>query len=223
MAGPPRRQEEITMTVHDQAARHHLMTECGREIVVGRLPFGGGAHPAGRVTLDVGLRDYDRDEAWLSLTAAESRRLAAHLLAQAAAVERRATPPAEVIEVAHAGGEAYAIAVRQHPLLCDQGPDLDGDDSAGTPTELFVASLAACAAFYAGRYLDRHGLPRDGLRVTAGYILAADRPARVAEIRLRVSAPGVPEQRRAGLLAVASHCTVHNSLRQPPEVTVELA
>jgi len=108
-------------------------------------------------------------------------------------------------------------------MLVDQQADLDGDDSAPTPTELFVASLASCVAFYAGRYLSRHGLPRDDLRVMAEFTMAPDRPVRVGAIRLRVSAPGLQEERRAGLLAVASHCTVHNSLHQPPEVTIELS
>ncbi|MEV4069870.1 OsmC family protein [Nonomuraea fuscirosea] len=208
------------MTAHDSAAHQRMTTQCGREIVVGHLPFSGDGHPSGRVTLDVGLRPYDHDGAWLSLTPAESRRLATTLLAQAAAADGRAT---ESIEVTHAGGEAYAITVRQHTLLCDQPADLNGDDAAPTPTELFVASLAACVAFYAGRYLDRHRLPRQDLRVSAEFTMATDRPARVGEIRLRVSASGVPEQRRPGLLAVASHCTVHNSLHQPPEISVELA
>jgi len=211
------------MNTHDRTAptaHQRMTTACGREIIVGRLPFDGPEHPSGRVTLDVGLRSYDHDEAWLSLTPAETRRLAEQLLAQAAAVEHETM---EGIEVTYAGGEAYAVGVRQHVLLVDQQSDLGGDDSAATPTELFVASLAACVAFYAGRYLSRHGLPRDDLRVTAEFTMAADRPARVGEIRLHVSAPGVPEQRRAGLLAVASHCTVHNSLQQPPEITVELA
>jgi uncharacterized OsmC-like protein len=78
-------------------------------------------------------------------------------------------------------------------------------------------------AFYAGRYLSRHGLSPDGLRVTADYDMAADRPARVAAVRVRLTAPDtVPEQRRQALLAVASHCTVHNSLASPPRVEVEL-
>jgi uncharacterized OsmC-like protein len=33
---------------------------------------------------------------------------------------------------------------------------------------------------------------------------------------------GVPAQRRDALLAVASHCTVHNTLRQKPAVSIEL-
>jgi len=40
-------------------------------------------------------------------------------------------------------------------------------------------ALASCVAFYVGRYLVRHGLERDGLRVTAKFAMAADRPAQV--------------------------------------------
>jgi hypothetical protein len=33
---------------------------------------------------------------------------------------------------------------------------------------------------------------------------------------------GVPADRRDALLAVASHCTVHNSLTTPPDVSITL-
>ena len=33
----------------------------------------------------------------------------------------------------------------------------------------------------------------------------------------------MPPQRRDALLAVASHCTVHNTLRHEPDVTIELS
>ena len=98
-----------------------------------------------------------------------------------------------------------------------------GADTAPTPTELFVAGLASCVAFCARRYLSRHQLPTDGLTVTAQYTLGL-RPARVTDIRVDIQLPdGVPAERRDALLAVASHCTVHNSLTHPPEVTVTLA
>jgi putative redox protein len=43
-------------------------------------------------------------------------------------------------------------------------------------------------------------------------------------IGLRITVPGgLPPPRAAALLAVASHCTVHNTLRQPPDVSIELA
>jgi putative redox protein len=127
-------------------------------------------------------------------------------------------------DVSYVDGESYAISVRGHRLVVDQPADAGGGDSAPTPTELFVASLASCVAFYAGRYLVRHGYSRAGLSVSAGFSMATGRPARVAAIRLTVRVPAsLPASRRAALLAVASHCTVHNSLVSPPLVTIALS
>ncbi|HMC72179.1 MAG TPA: OsmC family protein [Mycobacteriales bacterium] len=108
-------------------------------------------------------------------------------------------------------------------MTVDQPAEDGGEDTAPTPTELFVASLAACIAFYSNRYLDRHNLPSDGLTVAAGFEMASG-PARVGDISITVNVPeGVPPERDAALLAVASHCTVHNTLVQPPNISVELA
>jgi hypothetical protein len=38
----------------------------------------------------------------------------------------------------------------------------------------FVAALATCAAFYAGRFLTRPGYSREGLAVSVGYDMASD-------------------------------------------------
>lgn len=135
------------------------------------------------------------------------------------------SPDAEAhrIEVSHVDGDAYAVEIRGHRLLVDQPEEAGGQDTAPTPTELFAASLATCVAFYAGRYLRRHGLERAGLRVRTEFTMATDRPARVASVHVTISPPpGLTERRRAALLAVSSHCTVHNTLHQPPEVAVEL-
>jgi putative redox protein len=126
------------------------------------------------------------------------------------------------IRVDHATGDQFAIAVRGHAVTVDQ-PVVDGGDDCGpTPTELFVAGLASCVAFYAGRYLARHDIDPGGLAVDASFEMGA-RPARVADIRIDVHVPpGLPEERREALLAVASHCTVHNSISTPPRISVGL-
>lgn len=204
-------------------------TTCGREVRVGRLGLAGAKRPAWRVSLDIGKSAGQNDGTWAGLTPAEARRLAAALLEQAAAAERGtgpspATAAAGRVEVAHAGGESYAITTRGHVLLTDQPASSGGQDAAPTPTELLVAALASCVAYYAGRYLVRHQLERDGLHVTAEFTMAAGRPARVGAIGLRIVVPGgVPAERRAALLAVASHCTVHNTLRQEPGIAIDLA
>ena len=127
------------------------------------------------------------------------------------------------LTVTHDKGDRFSIAVRGHVLHVDQPVDGGGEDTAPTPTELFVASLASCVAFYARRYLKRHGLPEDGLSVSAEADMGS-KPSRVASMRVTVTLPaGVPEEKRQALLAVASHCTVHNTLTNAPEVVVELA
>lgn len=126
------------------------------------------------------------------------------------------------VTVEHLDGERYVVGVRGHLLTVDQPLTDGGDDTAPTPTELFVASLASCVAFYAGRFLDRHGLSRRDLRVTASFTMAADRPARVASVTMAVNAPSLPAERRAAFLAVISRCTVHNTLHQAPAVDITL-
>ena len=120
-------------------------------------------------------------------------------------------------------GERFAIVVGSNVVHVDQKLDDGGLDSAPTPLELFIVSLASCVAHYARRYLRRHGLPVDGLRVDASWELAKA-PVRVGSVSLSLTVPaGVPADRHEALLAVASHCTVHNSIVQAPDIRVALA
>src|SRR5260370_9754610 len=142
---------------------------------------------------------------------------------QALAPERPVGAEAHELDVRFVSGESYEMSVRGPRLMVAQPAGADGQDAAPNPTELFVASLATCVAFYAGRYLTRHGYDRDGLAVSAGFDMASDRPARVSGIRLTVQAPAdLPADRRPALHAVVSHCTVHNSLTSPPAVAIAL-
>lgn len=125
------------------------------------------------------------------------------------------------VRVTPLGGDRFEIGMRQHRVQVDQPVADGGEDSGPTPTELFVASLAGCVGFYARRYLARHDLPTEGLGVEARYTMA-NRPARVAAIEVTIELPtAVPEASRAALLAVVNHCTVHNTLRDPPAVNID--
>jgi uncharacterized OsmC-like protein len=132
-------------------------------------------------------------------------------------------PDWKAVTVEHLDGERYVVGVRGHLLTVDQLLADGGTDTAPTPTELFVSSLASCVAFYAGRFMDRHGLNRRDLRVTASFTMAADWPARIATMIVTVSAPTLPEERRAAFLAVLNRCTVHNTLQQIPDIDISIA
>ena len=126
------------------------------------------------------------------------------------------------MSVSYKTGDRFAAAVRGHVIEVDQ-PEADGgEDSAPTPVELLVASLATCVAHYARRYLKRHDLPTEGLAVDAEWEIVKG-PARLGPVTLRLTVPeGVPVERHEPLLTMASHCTVHNTLEQAPEVSITL-
>ena len=126
------------------------------------------------------------------------------------------------MRVDHTGGDSFAINIRGHVITVDQPVSHGGDDTAASPTELFVASLASCVAFYARRFLARHSLPTEGLAVEATFEMES-RPARVSGVNVRLIVPeGVPSEHRERLLAVATHCTVHNTLTSTPDVSITL-
>lgn len=127
------------------------------------------------------------------------------------------------LTVEHLDHDRYEIVVRSHVFTVDQPLADGGKDTGPTPTEVFVAGLASCVSFYAGRFLSRHDLSTEGLAVRCEWAMAQDRPARVASIDIAVLVPGrFPEDLRLRLQAVVEHCTVHNSITTPPEIQIAL-
>jgi putative redox protein len=130
-------------------------------------------------------------------------------------------PEMAAITASHEGGDRILLEVRGHQIRSDQPVEDEGGDTAPTPTELFLAGLAGCITFFAERFLRRHGLITDGLLVTCEYSWA-ESPHRVGSIELSVDAPNLPVERREAFLRVIEHCTLHNTLRHPPELQVRL-
>jgi putative redox protein len=126
------------------------------------------------------------------------------------------------ITVTHLTRQSFEVETRGHKVVVDQ-PHRGREEAGPSPTELFVAGLAACVGHYAGTFLYRHELPYDGLRVECEWAMRASEPARVSRVEMRVTTPApVPEELRDQLHDYMEQCTVHNSLRQPPSVAIDL-
>ncbi len=135
---------------------------------------------------------------------------------------RRQAPATQHLRVDHEAGDRFRISIRRHVLDIDQLESDGGQDAGPTPVELYVAGLVSCVAHYAHSYLARHGLS-GGLAATAEFSMAFH-PTRVGEVTIELQTPGeLPPERRAALLAFASRCSVHNTLRHPPEVRIRLS
>ncbi|MEU6809965.1 OsmC family protein [Streptomyces sp. NPDC046831] len=201
----------------------NIHTRCGRVIGVTRFAPRGLPPAMDRVVLETSTTPQDKGgELWASMTPEEARRLAGLLLYQADAVQPApAAPPGEV-EVRPVAGDACAIRVRGHVLTVDLPQSDGGSDTAPTPVELYVSSVAAGVAQHAGRYLDRHGLDREGLRVSARFRTAADRPAQVAGIELTVAAPSLPEDRIPAFRDVVAQGAPGTTPARPPRTSLEV-
>ena len=126
------------------------------------------------------------------------------------------------VSVEHLGAVQFEITARQHKLVSDQPAENFGHDEGMTPPELFLASLGACAAFYASQYLRKHKLATEGTTVRVVAEKAKD-PARLDNFVIEVSSPiDLEERHQAGLDAAVRHCLIHNTLLLPPKINIEL-
>ena len=124
--------------------------------------------------------------------------------------------------VEHLGGVQFEIRARQHRIVCDQPVENGGFDEGMTPPELLLASLGACAGFYAAQYLKKHHLAKEGttVRVSAE---KAQNPPRLNDFRIQVEIPsGIVVEHGEGLSEAVRHCLIHNTLLNPPRISLEI-
>ena len=126
------------------------------------------------------------------------------------------------VSVEHLGAVQFEIKARQHTLASDQPPENGGFDEAMTPPELLLASLGACAAYYAAQYLKNHQLATEGTRVRVSADKAKN-PARLDPIRIAVDLPVGLEQHKTGVETAVRHCLIHNTLLHPPQIVLEVS
>jgi len=118
------------------------------------------------------------------------------------------------------GDTEFSIRMRGHEIVVDLPPEAGGNDAGPSPTQLFVASLAAGVAFSGRSFLHAQGLP-DRVNVNARWSIEL-RPTRVNRVDVSVEAPGVPASRLDGFRRAIEYCTVHNTLEDPPKILLEI-
>lgn len=136
-----------------------------------------------------------------------------------------ATAPAKPVQrlvVGFPGGLRISAHFGHHEVTTDQPVMAGGEDSAPSPFELFLVSLATCAGLYAQRFLAARSLPAAGLGVELEAEPDPERP-RIAAMRIRVRLPaGFPERYRDALVRAIDQCAVKRHLVEPPTIRIEL-
>jgi len=126
------------------------------------------------------------------------------------------------VSVKYLGGKKFEATCRGHSIVVDQPESEDGTDEGMTPVELLNASLSACAAYYVSFFLKRRVQDLNGLEVMASWQYS-EKPHRVGTVNLTIIPPrALTEQEKTGLLKSIEQCTVENTLKNAPEINVEV-
>lgn len=121
------------------------------------------------------------------------------------------------------GERRFVVKVRDFEVATDLPERSGGGNTAPTPSELFVSSLAACAGVYAVSYLNTAGFKAEGLSIDVDWDIAEEGKKRISRVDLTVKVPNADlGERKKALLAAAKQCVIHNTLVDPPEVNIEI-
>ncbi|MHB1132698.1 MAG: OsmC family protein [Chloroflexota bacterium] len=123
-------------------------------------------------------------------------------------------------KVSFPGGKRVAAEYRGFRIDTDQPLLGGGDNSAPSPFELFLASLATCAGFYVQSFCQQRGIATEGLKLVQRHVVD-ERTHLVSAVEIEVELPaGFPEQYRAAVIRAAEQCTVKKHLQNPPAIVV---
>jgi putative redox protein len=126
------------------------------------------------------------------------------------------------VNVQQLNGVRFSIRSRSHEIIADQPVEAGGEDRGMTPSELLLASLASCAAYYAAVYLRTRKLADSGVtvNVTAEKLKG---PPRLGNFVVKVGCP-VPlsADQEQSMLRAVHQCLVHNTLVAAPTIDIQL-
>ena len=119
-------------------------------------------------------------------------------------------------EVTFPGGVVVEATAHTHTIRTDQPAVAGGADSAMAPFDLFLASIATCAGFYALRFCQQRGLSTQGLGLTLTPLRDSE-GKRLDTVRMELRTPeGFPEKYRDAIARAIDHCAVKRAIMEPP-------
>ncbi|WP_291326427.1 OsmC family protein [Desulfovibrio sp. UCD-KL4C] len=97
-----------------------------------------------------------------------------------------------------------------------------GEGSAPSPLDLFITSLATCAAYYARNFCESKALTMNGIALNVEYIEDPE-TFHISKVNYLLTLPeGFPEKYKAALLRAIDLCSVKKHLINPPDFELEL-
>jgi putative redox protein len=141
----------------------------------------------------------------------------------------RAAPTRKRGEIVNAiiestGKVGSRVLVGGHELTFDQPAAVPGGEDRGpSPLEVMVASVGACAHYFAAAYLHGRGLSTVGLAVEVSAEKERVPVSRIGKLAMAVRVPpGLDERQMAGLERAIKACPAYGTLLHPPSIELRV-
>lgn len=126
------------------------------------------------------------------------------------------------INVDFGEGKKLTATSDSFSINTDQTVTDGGSGSAPTSLDLFLASLATCAADYARTFCEARSISMNGMGLKVEYEFKNE-AGQISNFRYQLTLPeGFPERYKAALLRAIDLCTVKKHLMNPPSFELEI-
>src|SRR5215471_4051461 len=122
------------------------------------------------------------------------------------------------------GNVGSRARVEGHEFVFDQPRSVPGGEDRGpSPLDVMMASVAACAHYFAAAYLHGRGLATEGLIVEVDAEKERVPVSRIRSLAMRVKLPaGLSEKQVAGIERAIKSCPAYGTLLHSPTVEISL-
>ena len=126
----------------------------------------------------------------------------------------------EYLKVEFPGGLRVDANLRGHTIHTDQPEMAGGEDSAPSPFELFLGSIATCAGIYALGFCNSKNISTEGMSISMD-IERDQSTSLIGEISLDLKVPeGFPDKYINAIIKSMELCTVKKHLHNPPKFKI---
>ena len=124
------------------------------------------------------------------------------------------------LDVVFPGGKKVDVLYHDFRIRSDQPVEDGGENSAPSPYDLFLSSIAACAGYYVIAFLAQRGISAEGLAMTMSFE-KNEQTRTIGKIGIAIKLPaGFPEKYKNAVIKAAELCGVKKHFVYPPQFSV---
>lgn len=122
------------------------------------------------------------------------------------------------VDIINNGSSSFDVRSKDGQFTVDTG------GKGITPPDTLLAGLGSCLGVYIRKYCEGAKIPLDGFSISVDADFSKERPVCFKEIRISVDLGRVSleERRKASFLEFIKNCPVHNTIKNNPDIAVNI-